>query len=113
MQKRRLKRRHLIYYLRIYDKMSGELIGHLVNITTEGIMVISESPSRVGAEFECKMLLPAEVDGTREISFHAKSLWSRRDVNPDFYATGFQISGGDSKDFRLIKLLIDEFGFQD
>ncbi len=48
--KRQLKRVHLIYYLRIFDNNSGNNIGHLVDITTQGIMMISEKPIPAGQD---------------------------------------------------------------
>jgi hypothetical protein len=43
-EKRKLKRRHLIYYLRVFEKNTDTLLGYLVDITPEGIMIMSESP---------------------------------------------------------------------
>ena len=36
-ENRRMKRWHVIYYLRIFDQDKGSLLGHLIDITTEGI----------------------------------------------------------------------------
>ena len=33
---RSLKRRHLVYYLEVYDDDANELLGHLVDLTTCG-----------------------------------------------------------------------------
>jgi hypothetical protein len=55
---RSLKRRHLIYYLRVFDRSSGKLVGHLVDVTTQGMMLISEAPLPDEAEFELRMDLP-------------------------------------------------------
>jgi len=82
--KRQLKRVHLIYYLRIFDSNSGINVGHLVDITTQGIMMISEEPIPVGKEFSLKMQLPGTITGREEIEFSAQSLWCKKDINPDF-----------------------------
>ena len=39
-EKRQIKRRHLIYYLRIYDGISSRIIGHAVDISQQGMMLI-------------------------------------------------------------------------
>ena len=59
------------------------------------------------------MTLPAELEGKRDISFDAISIWCKKDVNPDFYATEFKISDVETKDIDLIETLIDGFGFRD
>ncbi|MCG2712014.1 MAG: PilZ domain-containing protein [Candidatus Omnitrophica bacterium] len=113
MSERKFKRRHLIYYLRVYDCNAGVLIGHLADITTDGIMLVSEAPLKTDADFNFKMTLPAELRGSRDITFNASSVWCQKDVNPDFYATGFKISNIENKDLELIESLIDSFGFRD
>ena len=55
-EKRKLNRRHLIYYLRVFDRDTSILIGHLVDITAEGIMLISEDPIETDNIFQLKML---------------------------------------------------------
>ena len=45
---RKLKRRHLIYYLRVFDAESGDVLGHIIDIHTEGFLLISEHPIPTG-----------------------------------------------------------------
>ena len=111
--KRKFKRRHLIYYLRVFDNSNGELVGHLVNITVEGIMLISETPIQIGKHYELRMVLPAEILSKQELVFPAESVWCKKDVNPDFYAAGFQIGGIPIEDVGIIESLIRRHGFQD
>ena len=55
-----------------------------MDITTQGIMMISEEPIPVGKEFSLKMQLPGTITGREEIEFSAQSLWCKKDINPDF-----------------------------
>ena len=58
---RALNRRHLIYYfLEVNDIGSGELLGHLVDITTKGIKLVSKHPIETGKKFKLQMLLPED-----------------------------------------------------
>ena len=110
--KRKLKRVHLIYYLRIFDIETGKHVGHLVDITTEGIMMISEDTLRSGDDFSFKMLLPGTVTGRDEIIFKARCLWCRKDFNPDFYVSGFKIEEISLKEIKTIAALINQYGFK-
>ncbi|MBI9050985.1 MAG: PilZ domain-containing protein [Anaerolineaceae bacterium] len=112
-EKRNLKRRHLIYYLRIMNRDTNELLGHLVDITAEGIMVISENQLEINKNFNFRMMLPKEIVGKEMLEFSAKSLWSKKDINPDFYDTGFKIDDMTEADSLRIDQLIHHFGFQD
>lgn len=111
--KRRIKRRHLIYYLQVFDNDTGNLLGHLVDITVEGVMLVSESPIETGREFKMKMLLPEEYAGQKEILFTGKSHWSRQDVNPTFHDTGFSLPEIGPREREIIELLIHDFKMND
>jgi hypothetical protein len=113
VEKRKLKRRHLIYYLRVFDKNNDQLIGHLIDITTEGVMLISEKPIKPNSDFQARMVLPTGIEGHKPVLFDARSVWCHRDVNPHFYATGFQLTGISQEDVETINRLIDKFGFRD
>jgi hypothetical protein len=112
-EKRRLKRRHLIYYLRLFDRKTQQIIGHLVDITTDGIMVISENMIHENEIFELNMALPTDVVGKKDLNFMAKSIWCRKDINPDFYNTGFTLIDVKPEDVMIVERLITEFGFRE
>lgn len=112
-EKRELKRRHLIYYLRVFDRNTDQLLGHLVNITSQGIMLISEKPLAVGVTFELRMKLPAAMVEYEHLDFEAKSVWNGKDSNPNFYDTGLQMIDVAPNKTAIIEDLIERFGFQD
>ncbi len=112
-ERRRLKRRHLIYYLKVTHQADNHLIGYLVDITTEGLMLISNDPIEPQTEFPFRMALPEEVLSKNEIEIQARCMWCKKDVNPDFYASGFQIMSISEEDQIIITSLIRRHGFQD
>ncbi len=58
---RRLKRRHLVYYLEVFDSKSNEFLGHLVDLTIEGIKLVSKNYIEPNKEYLLKMVLPEMV----------------------------------------------------
>lgn len=110
---RKLKRRHLIYYLEVLDDTSGELLGHLVDLTVEGLKLISKNEIKAGKNFSLKMIMPEEYSRERFVRFKATSMWSRPDVNPDFFATGFKAPSLDTTARNLFMDLINQVGFND
>jgi len=86
-EKRKLKRRHLIYYLRVFEKNADQPIGHMVDISDEGMMLISEDP--------------------------AESRWCREDENPDFYNTGFQLIHPSPEHIKITGHLVQKFCFKE
>jgi hypothetical protein len=113
VEKRRLKRRHLIYYLRLFNHKNQQMIGHLVDITSEGIMVISEDAIPENEIYELSMTLPTDVVGKKELTFVAKSVWTRKDINPDFFNSGFVLLEVKPEDVMIIERMITEFGFKE
>ncbi len=111
--RRRLKRSHLIYYLRVFNRLNGQVVGHLVDITAEGAMLIHDAAMPTGQRYELRMMLPADIFGRDHLDFDAESLWSKRDTNPDFYDTGFRLLNVEARDADVISRLIDEYGFRD
>lgn len=112
-ERRKLKRRHIIYYLLVFDQDTQSMLGHLVDITPHGMMVISEQPQEVGRLYNLRLLLPYQIAGKRELIFQAHSKWCQKDLNPDFYDTGFQLLNVSDEDIRTIDWLIEQAGFRD
>ncbi len=108
-----IKRRHLIYYLRVWNNKEDKVLGHVVDITTEGLMLISEQeiPLQRTYDLEIRWLDPER--GDKATNFRAESRWSSKDVNPDFYDTGFRVLDEDIDALRPIRNLINLYGFQD
>ncbi len=111
--RRRLKRRHLLYYLRVTDTHTGRLIGHLVDITPDGVLIMSERRIRLGRTITLRMALPGQRGGGTGLEFEATSLWHRRDVNPDFWDIGFRTTALSRKQAAAIETLIEDYGFRD
>ena len=108
MEKRKLKRRQLIYYLRVVERATGVLVGRLVDITTEGIMLVSGEALPTGREYDLKLEPPGGDDLGGAVYFKAKSMWTHPDANPEFFDTGFQFITVSPDDVKQIQQLIRE-----
>jgi len=108
-----LKRRHLIYYLEIYDEDTGLPVGHLVDVTTRGIKLVSKTPIEAGKAFRLRMLLPPGYFQETVVHIEAVSKWSNNDVNPDFYDTGLEVKPLDIRARQIIMKLVNLVGFND
>jgi hypothetical protein len=111
--KRRIKRRFLLYYMRIYDAISRQQIGNLVDITPGGIMVVSDHPLPEGQTTRLRMELTNEVAEKPFMEFTAHSKWCQPDVVPNMYNTGYEILDLSPEDAAIIQNINKEFGFRD
>jgi len=109
-EKRQIQRRHLIYYLRIWDKTENNMLGHLADVSTDGFMLVGETPIEVNKEYSLLMRLPSVSGDMNPLEFKASSCWSSNDVNKLFYDTGFQFTAISDETINRIRSLIAEYG---
>lgn len=111
-KKRRVKRVHLIYYLLVFENTTDRLLGHLVDMSTEGMRLVCAEPVEEGGELGVRMILPAEGgESSRVLVFRARCMWCKRSAYSDFYGAGFHIEDVDAADVETIRRLLNEFGY--
>lgn len=111
--RRAVMRRHLIYYLRVWDRNTNKLLGHIVDINTGGFMLISEKKIELEQALDLEIRWNDPDDNEIKIEFKAESRWSSNDVNSAFFDTGFKLLGPTDDVLEPIKKMIEEYGFQD
>jgi c-di-GMP-binding flagellar brake protein YcgR len=111
LEKRRLKRRHPIYYLKVYDSSTNNLIGRVVDIHSQGMKLVSENPVREGDTRRLRLDLPRAVDDQDYLEFEARTVWCGLDKNPDFYDSGFQFTNIAPGDQRTIDTVFENYVF--
>lgn len=111
--KRKIKRRRLIYYLRVYSLPAGELLGHLVDITPAGLLIVGERLLPFEQDYDLQMDLPTPIQERESLHFKARCIWSRKDPAPTFFASGFEFTLVDPLEREIIDLLIQNFGYYD
>ncbi|RKX24921.1 MAG: hypothetical protein DRP47_10645 [Candidatus Zixiibacteriota bacterium] len=111
-EERTLRRKKLITYPGVFDRNTNQLLGRVLDITTEGVRIINKEPIKADQSFNLRMTLPSSILGNDEITFDACSVWSDRDINPDYYSTGFNVTEIADRDVRRIESLVREFSFR-
>ena len=108
-EKRTLERRHLIYYLRVWDLDQDKLIGHIADVSSDGLMLVGELKLDIDKAYNLKVLLPSSSGDSEPIEFSAKSCWSSNDVNKLFYDTGFQFLDISTESSERLQKIIKEY----
>lgn len=112
-ERRAMRRRHLMFHLRVFDADSGEQIGNVFDITPEGLMVTGEQRQTLGQRRRLVMFLPVDVQGAERIDFAGTVAWSNDDICPGLFDTGFRDLEMESVDRERIAAVIDEFGMRE
>jgi len=110
---RKLKRRYLVYYLRVFERKTGEVLGHLVDITEGGVMLMRENKLETGKMYSMRLRWRTSEGKLQVVDFEGECRWCRPDINPDFFDAGFSISPKDEETLRTIRNLIGDLGMPD
>lgn len=108
-EKRKFNRIHLIHYLRLFDRKTGDLIGNLVDLTAEGLQLISEKAIAPGTVLHIRMEFPEEVDGERELHLNAEAVWCDHQLDPDLFSVGCKLIPVTLNNVTIIRDLIRSY----
>lgn len=112
-ERRAIQRRRLIYYLQVWDTATDKLLGHVVDINTDGLMLVSEEQIGTEKMFELEIRWQNQDDNPERLRFSAVSRWDSHDPNNAFFDTGFQLLGPSEESLEKIRTLIREYSFDD
>lgn len=105
------KRMYLMFYLRVFE--DGEFLGFVIDISTKGMMLISETAMKTDRMYKLRMKLPPDIKGKDKkdsIEFSAVCRWSRPDEdNSNFFLNGFELGETGSETGALIEKTINEY----
>lgn len=104
---RKLERKELSQLIAVNDVINGGVFGELVNVTTEGIMVMTDREIETQAIFQLSLELPEPLIGSAQIVLGADCLWCRRIENFSRYWAGFQIIDASELALEQVEALID------
>ena len=103
-ERRRVKRRSLAYYMLVLDDNTNATIGHLVDITPQGLMMDTPKPLPLQQDFRLRLDLTPDVSDRDHIAFTARTKWCAPDViEPYLYDVGFSIITISTYDARVLE----------
>ncbi|MCS7011440.1 MAG: PilZ domain-containing protein [Anaerolineales bacterium] len=111
--RRKVKRRYLLYYARIYDRESHQQIGNLVDITPSGAMILSPSAFPVGKVLRLQIELTDDIAAQPYLEVEGKVKWTQPDIEPQTYNLGIEFIQVTEEDKKIIEKIIALYGFRD
>lgn len=109
--RRHLERKDFSYYMRLVDNDTQNLVGHLVDISSGGFKLDSQSPLPVNKDFRLRMDLTSEVADKPTMVFVARSKWCQIDpLDPFIYNVGFQLVSITPADLDIINRMMEKYG---
>ena len=108
---RRIERQQLPYFLQVFNRYTGKPIGYLGNVCEEGLMLISQLPLLVNAEFGLQLKLPLGDSAEQLINLTGCCLWCHEESSPGYYDSGFKLLESSAEYLQLIAALQHYFSF--
>ncbi|WP_437880492.1 PilZ domain-containing protein [Pseudomonas sp. LRF_L74] len=105
--------RHLLpYYLKVFNRITDKPMGYIGNVSLDGLMLISQLPMLVNARFDMRLKIPCHEGQVRNIDFYATCQWSREDVTPGSYDSGFSLVAPPPEYVEMVEALRHYFSFR-
>lgn len=111
-EQRKVPRRNLKVYLKVFDDGTGDLFGHMVDITREGILLTTEGAVEVDKIHRLRLEVPSEIQESRRFVFSALSKWCEKDSEFDAFNSGFRFQELPPEDARWLDRVIQTFCFK-
>lgn len=109
MNSRKFERAELNQPITIVDTINGGSFGELINVSVDGIMVMTQNEIPTHSIYQLALELPIDIEGSRRVELGADCLWCRKAENFHRYWAGFQIIDTSDLASRQISHLIDQY----
>ena len=108
-ERRTEKRASISVFLRVFEKGTGKLIGHLIDINTHGFKLSTDSPPQIQQEYSLYMDLSLIMNFEQRVIFDAYCVWWQKEENSDTYICGMELRNITQNDIKIIRKLIKQF----
>ncbi|MWV17618.1 PilZ domain-containing protein [Pseudomonas sp. L-22-4S-12] len=109
---RHIERHQLPYYLKVFNRITDKPMGYIGNVSLDGLMLISQLPMLVNARFDMRLKIPGRDGQVHHIDFCATCQWSREDVTPGSYDSGFSLVAPPAEYVEMVDALRYYFSFR-
>ncbi len=93
IESRRQPRRAVSGIVEVIDTMTDEVVGHLGNLSSGGMLLIANRDLPEDALFQLRFNLPDEIDAAQPIITGGHVLWQARGHAPGQYWVGMRFLG--------------------
>jgi len=109
-ERRKQNRRILTFFSRVIDRRSERLVGYLVDMTTDGALIVGNLPLKVNNSFQLQIDLPESYGDQPLLDIEARVIWCAPDEDPDLYRAGLQLINIKIADQAVLERLLKEYG---
>lgn len=103
--------RHTIQkQVQVYDASQNVILGQLVNIHSEGLMIVGDVAIKPDHIYQLQLKLPLRIEGADTVRIGADCLWVRQMGESSSYWAGYHIIDLSETAKKQVDVLIEQLG---
>lgn len=110
VEKRKEQRKHLSLYLRVQNMENGDSVGHLVDMTPDGVRILTNSSMKTDIVYKLGIDLSMVMNFEQRVVFDASCVWQEQEFSSGAWNCGFTILKITNKGREILEMLVDQFG---
>ena len=112
-ERRKISRKYLAIYSRVFDRVSGRVLGYLSDLTNGGAMIISDTAMAENQDINLRFdLQDPSLFSTDHLNIDAHIVWCRPDIDPAFFNIGFEFKEISPEHAKIIEEMITAYEFR-
>jgi len=110
-ERRTTPRKKFDYYLRVMDDDTQEMLGHMVQVSAQGLQLETIKPLPTEKDYYLRLELTPELADRPFIIFIGHSKWCKIDlIQPNLYHIGFSIAEIMPDDREIFLRILKKYG---
>lgn len=106
--KRSQVRRRMNKFLRVMDRSTGHVLGRVMDMTSNGMMIVSAQGLQDNETLSLSLILPADFETAEKVDFDACVVWANSSGYSSNIATGMKITNISKENSELICRLLKD-----
>ena len=113
-ERRKYKRRNLIFYIPVIETNGQKTIGRIADISPKGFRLDSQYPIPLGKDYQLGINTTPDIADIGFIGFVARSKWCQADkIEPCQYYIGFDIVDIAPQAAEIVQCIVEKYGEQE
>ncbi len=83
-------RKNTPHLVKVINEDTGKAVGRVVDITADGMMIVTKDKIVPGKFYNFRIILPVMVHHRSDVCLEAKAIWTTPDTNSEFSKCGFK-----------------------
>jgi len=110
-EKRTVPRKNFSFYMRILNDDSGEILGHMVEVSAIGLRLETVGSLPINKDYYMRLELTPDLGNLPYIVFIARSKWCKIDnIQPNLFHVGFELIEIMPEDKEIFLRIMAKFG---